>query len=196
MKMDRRAFFRKGVDKAAEMVVKRADARVSRRALRWVRPPYALNELEFLLTCTRCSACVEACPHEVVFPLPVRLGAQVVGTPALDLLNKACHLCEDWPCVASCESGALVRHDGAEKVSAAPPRLATASINTRSCLPYSGPECGACASSCPIPGAMVWEMEKPHIDPELCVGCALCRTSCIVEPKAIEIHSICAVRED
>jgi ferredoxin-type protein NapG len=186
--MDRRAFFRKGVDKAAEMVVKHADAQAAKRALHWVRPPFALNELEFLVTCTRCGECVKACPHNTVFPLPARLGAQVVGTPALDLLNKACHLCEDWPCVTSCEPNALIRPDEQDEAASPLPRLAYASINTGICLPYSGPECGACASSCPVPGAMTWDLEKPRIEPELCLGCALCRESCIVEPKAVEIR--------
>lgn len=188
--MDRRAFFRRGVDKAAEMAIKHADATVSGHAKRWVRPPYAVNELEFLVTCTRCGACVEACAHGAVFPLPARLGARVVGTPALDLLNKACHLCEDWPCVVSCEPGALLRPDEEEGVSTPLPKLATASINTRSCLPYSGPECGACAGSCPVPGAMIWESAKPRIDADLCTGCALCRQSCIMEPKAVDIRSL------
>jgi ferredoxin-type protein NapG len=58
-------------------------------------PPYAQDELAFLLACTRCGACVTACPHGVIFPLAPRLGITVAGTPALDLLHKGCHLCED-----------------------------------------------------------------------------------------------------
>jgi len=97
--MDRRTFFRRGLKEAAEVAVKHADAQVSKRAGHWIRPPFALAELEFLLACTRCGECAVACPHGVVFLLPARLGAQVLGTPALDLLTKGCLLCEDWPCV-------------------------------------------------------------------------------------------------
>ncbi|MEN8167856.1 MAG: 4Fe-4S dicluster domain-containing protein [Pseudomonadota bacterium] len=188
--MDRRAFFRRGLDKAAKAAVKHADARVSRYAKHWIRPPFALAELEFLLACTRCDDCIDACPHQLIFPLPARLGAQVVGTPALDLLNKGCQLCEDWPCVAACEPGALKRPAEQDESGIEPPRLAFAWIDTQRCLPYSGPECGACAASCSVPGAMVWEGERPRIDPDLCVGCALCREHCIVEPKAVEIRSL------
>ena len=73
---------------------------------------------------------------------------------------------------------------------APPPRLAVAEVDTATCLPYQGPECGACAGSCPVPGALVWELEKPRIDSGHCTGCALCREACIVEPKAIQIRSL------
>ncbi|MCK4710349.1 MAG: hypothetical protein KAU21_17165, partial [Gammaproteobacteria bacterium] len=61
-------------------------------------------------------------------------------------------------------------------------------INKETCLPYSGPECGAC-KVCPVEGALVWSMEKPEIDQALCTGCALCREACIVDPKAVMIQS-------
>ncbi len=187
--MDRRAFFKTIVDKTAKTAVKVADSHVSSQASHWIRPPYALDELEFLLACTRCDKCIEACPHNVIFKLPGRLGAQVIGTPAMDLLNKACHLCEDWPCVEACEPKALIfperESDGAKSL----PHIAHAEINTQTCLPYLGPECGACESSCPVPGALKWDMTRPYIDPELCTGCGLCREACIVEPKAVMIYS-------
>ncbi len=196
--MDRRGFLRGELRRAAKTAVKTAEARVTRYASRWIRPPYALDELEFLLSCSRCGECISACSHQTIFPLAARLGAQVAGTPALDLLNKACHLCTDWPCVAACEVGALKRPeiveedaDRDESIEPAPlwPQLAVARINTRACLPYSGPECGACRGSGPIPGALQWLMERPSIIAEKCIGCALCREACVLEPKAVIIHS-------
>ncbi|MCP4698728.1 MAG: hypothetical protein GY862_18035 [Gammaproteobacteria bacterium] len=192
--MDRREFFQRGFRKVSKAVVKGADALAVRRAARWVRPPHALDELEFLLACTRCGECTAACPHQVIFSLPARLGAQAAGTPALDLLHKGCHLCEDWPCVAACEPGALKRTETEDteqepKLPAPLPRIAVAQIDSRSCLPYTGPECGACRNTCPVPGAMRWEQEKPVIVPEHCIGCALCREACILEEKAVSIVS-------
>jgi len=188
--MDRRDFFRRGFGKATEVAVKVADKRVSDRAKHWIRPPYAIPELDFLLACTRCNACIEACPHDVIFPLAARLGADVVNTPALDLLKKGCHLCDDWPCVSVCKVNALVfpevDQDDYVKIN----KFATAEIDTSSCLPYSGPECGACESACPVKGALVFEREKPDINLEFCVGCALCREACIVEDKAINIKPL------
>jgi len=182
--MDRREFLRRGIGKATETAVKLVDDKLERR-VNWIRPPFALAELEFLLACSRCNQCIEACPHEVIFPLAPRLGAEVVGTPALDLLNKACHLCDDWPCVKACEPEALLM-----PVADSPktwPSLARAVINTDSCLPYLGPECGACRDICPVPEAMHWENEKPLINELACTGCAMCRVSCVLEPGAIDI---------
>lgn len=188
--MDRRDFFRRSFGKAAEVVVKEADAKVKKRAAHWIRPPFAISELEFLLACTRCDACITACPHDVIFRLPARLGADVINSPALDLLKKGCVLCDDWPCVNSCETGALIFPQQDSDTEIVAEKLARAEIDTETCLPYSGPECGACESSCPIPGALVFINEKPEINQELCVGCAMCRQACIVEEKAINIVSL------
>lgn len=182
--MDRREFFRRGVGKATEAAVRQVDEKIAQR-VNWIRPPFALPELEFLLACTRCNACLEACPHAVIFPLAARLGADVVATPALDLLNKACHLCDDWPCVQSCEPGALQLPVASEDK--AWPRLAGMTINTESCLPYLGPECGACRDACPVPGALHWRQERPAINEGQCTGCGMCREACVIEPKAISI---------
>ena len=179
--MERRAFFKFGARKAAEAVVRMADVRAEERARSWLRPPYAKPELEFLLSCTRCDACVSACPHDVIFTLSARHGVEVAGTPALDLTLRGCHLCDDWPCVAACEPNAL-------ELAGDPPRLAKLVIDTRVCLPYLGPECGACSDSCPVPGALEWpDGIRPHINQELCTGCALCREACITDPKAIAV---------
>jgi len=188
--VDRRAFFRHGLRKVSRAAVEGAEQYTARRARRWIRPPYALDELEFLLACTRCGECLEVCPNGVIFGLSTRLGAQVAATPALDLLHKGCHLCRDWPCVNICEPQALKSPESNPQGEPPPPPiLALAEIDSSACLPYAGPECGACRGSCPIPGALQWRLDKPHIVRELCVGCALCREACIVEPKAIRIRS-------
>lgn len=191
--MDRRAFFRRAAGKTTELAVKELDKKVEARAAHWIRPPFALDELDFLLACTRCKACIEACPDQVIFPLSARLGADVVSTPALDLSNKGCRLCEDWPCVQACEPRALKIPDTDEKQEEVWPRLAYVVINTETCLPYSGPECGACAPVCKVQGALVWNRERPEIDYSLCTGCAMCREVCVVTPSAIKVKSLNSV---
>ncbi len=189
-KLDRRAFFSLGLKKTAKVAVDLAQSRVEKRARRFIRPPFALNELDFLIKCSRCDACIKACPQEIIFPLPARLGVEVVSTPALDLLSGACHLCGDWPCVSACEPQALRFPNLEEESEEKPlPRLATAFINKESCLPYSGPECGACGSVCPVPGVLTWDMTKPEINRLTCIGCAQCREACITEPKSITLRS-------
>ena len=188
--MDRRDFFRTGVRKTAEIAYRVASEKAARRAQNWLRPPFAVGELDFLLACTRCDKCIEACPHDVLFKLPARTGARVVGTPAMDLLNRGCHLCRDWPCVTACEPDALKLPDQGEGTPPARAKLARVRIDPGTCLPYSGPECGACAHACPVPGALEWEDGlRPVINEESCTGCALCREACIVDPKAVEVSA-------
>ncbi len=188
------------------MAAQEAEARAKESASRWIRPPFAIAELDFLLNCTRCDACIESCPHDVLFPLPAKFGLQVAATPAMDLLNKGCHLCADWPCVNACEPKVLKLpdtdqvDDGKDADEAAvavlPPVLAAAAIDTSVCLPYLGPECGACAHSCPVSGALIWDGAKPRIDPDHCTGCALCREACIATPKAVLIQTLARAGRD
>jgi ferredoxin-type protein NapG len=191
--VDRRNFFRLGAHKVAKAVV---EAKIGNRASRFIRPPFAIDEVDFLDKCTRCHDCVEACPHQTIFPLSDRLDADIASTPALDLVNGACHLCSDWPCVAACEPEALKIHalmseqENMEPLPVKLPRLSQVHIEPGLCLPYSGPECGACGSVCPVPGAILWDMTKPQINMEICTGCALCRDICVTDPKAITITSI------
>lgn len=186
--MKRRDFFRAGARKAAQITSRLVVEKIAWQADGWIRPPFAADELTFLLRCTRCDKCIEACPHGVLFNLPARLGPRVAGTPAMDLLKRGCRLCADWPCVGACEPDALRLPEHGEGTPPAPPRLARVRIDRNTCLPYSGPECGACADSCPVPGALEWEDGlRPVINEGICTGCALCREACIMDPKAIEI---------
>lgn len=214
MDHNRRAFFSRGAGKAARAVSELATSKARANAAHWIRPPFAIEELDFLLACSRCGDCVDACPHNIIFPLSSKLGVKVYSTPAMDLNNKGCHLCEDWPCVQACKPKALllpvteksrdaeseslkqgendglieakVDDDGFKETLS--PKIATVFINKETCLPYNGPECGACRV-CPVEGAMTWQMEKPDINQTLCTGCALCREACILESKAITVQS-------
>lgn len=187
MDIQRRQFFRRLAGKTTDTALKHVEARVNERAKQWVRPPFAINELEFLLKCTRCNECIKACPYHIIFSLPARHGADVVGTPALDLLNKGCHLCEETPCVAACEPQVLFRP---KDVSPKHIRIAYAQLDTSLCLAYQGPECGACASVCTTENALALVHDKPIINQDYCTGCGLCREACITDPKTITISSI------
>ena len=176
--MDRREFFKFGASKAIDTVSEAVNKKMSELDINWIRPPFALPENDFVETCTKCDECLKVCPPNILFKL-------ADNTPAMDLSIRGCQMCKDWPCVSVCEPGALIRDaDNLEEL----PKFAAVTINEDTCLPYQGPECGACAHACPVPNALTWEKSiKPVIDPELCTGCALCREACIVEPKAVNI---------
>ncbi len=194
--MKRRDFFKLGIQKTAKLAYQVASEKAVQRAEKWFRPPFAVDEMAFLVDCTHCSKCIKACEYDVLFKLPARYGAAATHTPVMDLLIRGCHMCEGWPCVTACEPGVLKLpvleteqdDDARDAADPPPPKLALASIDEASCLPYSGPECGACASSCPLPGALEWSGgTKPVINQDICTGCALCREACIVSPKAITV---------
>jgi ferredoxin-type protein NapG len=200
--LKRRDLLKLGARKAVEITSRRAALKAAREAENWIRPPFAIEELDFLLACTRCDKCIEACPPGVLFKLPAKWGIKAADTPAMDLRVRGCHLCADWPCVAACEPEALkfpARENGVdEETPTVPPelpKLALVTIDTRTCLPYQGPECGACAGSCPVPGALQWQGPKPVIDQDACTGCALCREACIVDPSAIDVSALIAGEE-
>ncbi len=188
--LKRRDLLKLGARKAVEITSRAAARKVAKEAENWIRPPFAADELDFLLACTRCDKCIEACPHDVLFKLPARWGIKAAGTPAMDLRTRGCHMCQDWPCVAACEPEALKLPDGDGETPPEAAKLARVTINTKTCLPYLGPECGACAYACPVPGALEWEDGlRPVINQDVCTGCALCLEACIVEPEAVDVSA-------
>ena len=195
--MDRREFLSLGADRAAEI---KAD--LARDTPAWpgdncIRPPFAEAERDFLINCTRCDKCIAACEFDVLFKLSGDLPHPAAGTPAMDLLNRGCHMCADWPCVAACEPNALRLPPGESGAPPEPEKFALAEIDTEHCLPYRGPECGACADSCPLEGALVWRRGgRPVINSDICTGCGRCREACIVEPKAVRITLLPATRDN
>lgn len=144
-----------------------------------VRPPGALREVDFLALCTRCGDCADACPHGTVFTFNEDQGS-LAGTPVLFTEERPCRLCDGFPCVVACEPGALKQPQPGSI------RLGSARIDEKRCLPFSGPECGACAGLCPTATALTLQRGKPHIDPETCTGCGMCIAACPMSPSAIE----------
>lgn len=148
------------------------------RGTGWARPPFSMDEVDFLNTCSRCMDCIDACPHQALFPLGVKSGLLRAGTPALDLCKRGCHLCQDWPCVMACKTGALALPE-----SGSMPRLARVGVDGGRC-----PEgCDACVQACP-PRAMVREAgQAPHLDVARCPGCGLCLQACPLDPPALTL---------
>jgi len=161
---------------AAEQMADRFTPRVS-------RPPGAIPEIEFLLACTRCSACVKACPVGAILELDTRAGL-AAGTPFIDA-NRArpCVACSDAPCMPACPTGALQVIDIANAV------MGFAELDRDTCRAWTGTACDKCHRACPYPddAILVDEDGRPFVDPRSCIGCGLCRAACPTRPKSIEI---------
>src|SRR5690625_8041026 len=95
----------------ASIVLGEASARIVPRVQ---RPPGALPMVDFLLACTRCYACIDACPPGAILRLAD--GACLAsGTPFLDVGgHNPCTACPDVPCAEACPTGALITLEIAE----------------------------------------------------------------------------------
>lgn len=149
-----------------------------RQAMALHRPPRALPEEEFLDACTRCEACVEACPHDAIELAGPRL-RQAEGTPVINASKAPCQMCHDTPCVTACEPDALQNALGLS--------MGDARIQRHDCLAHQGGFCSTCVERCPVPGAIKVRDGKPTIRQGACTGCGVCHFVCPAPTNAVRI---------
>ena len=132
----------------------------------WLRPPGAVEEDLFLERCTKCGDCIDACPHDAIEKLPVH------ETPGIFPGETPCQLCEDFPCIQSCETDALMPIKNLYEV-----RMGIAKVSRNVCTAGNG--CNACVSKCPT-GAISMDFGAflVAVDEGLCVGCGICQYIC------------------
>jgi len=149
------------------------------------RPPGAVQNPDlFNEKCTVCGACVVACPHGTLFQIPDVRG------PVLDPNLRACRLCHDYPCIASCETGALKKLKKNHL-----PWFGNAFVNDEKCHNHAAkrqqnnakgtPFCKICQMGCPVKGTISFSGKKFPVFGDTCTGCGMCALVCPAD--AIEI---------
>ena len=132
----------------------------------WLRPPGAVSESTFLDRCTQCGDCVKACPYGAI------TGHPRSGLPILFPDQAPCYLCDDFPCIAACATGALVAVDRVEDV-----RMGLAVVSSKGCTAEQG--CNACVSQCPVHAlSMDFDLLRIIVSDQQCVGCGICEYTC------------------
>ncbi|HET8649521.1 MAG TPA: 4Fe-4S dicluster domain-containing protein [Gemmatimonadales bacterium] len=178
----RRDLFRHAVGEWVERLMLQAEERVAPG--KWHRPPGALPEVALAAACTRCDACINACPAQALMRVPVE-GGLAAGTPYLDPRLQPCLVCADMPCAAACPTDALT----VPETGWAGLRLAEVTFVPERCVTFEGIACGVCAASCPVgeSALMMDEGGHPVLRREGCVGCGICVRACITSPSSFEL---------
>ena len=71
-----------------------------------LRPPGAVEEDKFLKLCIKCGQCLQVCPYDAIELEDIEGGASV-GMAYINPEKRGCYLCEAFPCMLACPSGAL-----------------------------------------------------------------------------------------
>ena len=196
--VDRRRFFRQGLRELLKPLVNAAEP--IERALRefdalevalpkivglvqpqkWLRPPGALPQDDFLSTCSRCAVCVAVCPaHAIKLDTS---GVKGNGAPYIVPSEMACVVCDGLHCMQNCPSGALVFTPPAEI------DMGTAVWHEHLCVRTRGENCTICVDQCPMgSAALTLEDGRVKVIEDGCVGCGVCEQQCPTTPKSITV---------
>jgi ferredoxin-type protein NapG len=200
---DRGDFFKSLGRLVAGFIAERVEEAVTGVGPKLLRPPGALDEFDFLVSCTRCDKCLRACPQGSIY----RAGPQAAlaaGTPIIEPRAMPCFLCTDLPCVTACPEGALVwpKRKAAGQELEGPPavKMGTARVKRNRCLTYEregrpAEPCRTCVDRCPYPGVAIRMSEPeaedgtahPVVIDDFCTGCGLCSFGCPTPEPAIVI---------
>ncbi len=164
-----------------------------------IRPPGA-RENDLLSKCIRCGECVRVCPTGGLQPALNEAGLEGLWAPnLLPRLGYCDYSCN--ACGQVCPTGAipaLALEEKRQKV------VGVAYLDTNRCIPWSSYRpCIVCQEMCPVPDKAVKleevdvvapdgtpvHLQRPRVQPELCIGCGICEYQCPINgPAAIRVY--------
>jgi polyferredoxin len=183
-----------------------------------IRPPGAVEERAFLERCIRCAECMKVCPNNALHPAFFEAGVEGLWTPILiariGYCEYSCVLCGQV-----CPTGAIQKITEKEKMGLGQPpiKIGTAFYDHGRCLPWSmQTPCIVCEEFCPTSPKAIWveevdapmrdskpgpdgappafksvHLQRPHVDPSLCIGCGACEKVCPVQDQpAVYVTSV------
>lgn len=151
--------------------------RTAQTATRILRPPGAVAEPAFSAMCNRCGRCIQVCPAQALWPMPVTAGYSNFETPCVIPRKARCDLC--LACQEVCPTGAIARVDISGGC------MGTAKIQPERCIAWNdGKLCFICGEQCPVLAISGDERHRPTVSVEQCVGCGACENACPVAGEA------------
>lgn len=183
-----------------------------------IRPPGSVDELEFLDRCIRCGECMKVCPNNAIHPALGEAGIEGLWTPIMipriGYCEQSCVLCGQV-----CPTGAIRKFSEKERRGDGQPpiKVGTAFYDFGRCLPWAmQTPCIVCEEFCPTSPKAIWveevevplrdnkhgadgsppamktvKLQRPHVDPSLCIGCGACEKVCpVIDEPAIAVSSV------
>ena len=152
---------------------------------KWLRPPGAVAEDEFLDKCQRCGACVTACPANAIAALNSP-DPRLAQTPVIRPSIAACVVCEGLLCTHACPSGALLPLIDPRMI-----QMGLAVVSAAQCVRSRGESCTECVDKCPLGLSAIRfnDAGPPEVLAEGCTGCGVCELYCPTTPKAIIVEA-------
>jgi len=185
---------------------------------RVIRPPGSVPEKEFLERCIRCAECMKVCPNNALHPAFFEAGVEGIWTPILipriGYCEHSCVLCGQV-----CPTGAIQKITEEQKLGVGQKAISigTAFYDLGRCLPWAmSTPCIVCEEFCPTSPKAIWveeaivpkrlpmaqpdgappkmetvAVQRPHVDPSLCIGCGACEKVCPVQDQpAVYVTSV------
>jgi polyferredoxin len=199
------------VTRVADVIDQNYDHRV-------IRPPGSVSEKDFLERCIRCAECMKVCPNNALHPAFFEAGIEGIWTPILipriGYCEHSCVLCGQV-----CPTGAIQKITEEQKLGVGQKAISigTAFYDQGRCLPWAmSTPCIVCEEFCPTSPKAIWveeatvpkrlpiapadggepametvKVQRPHVDPSLCIGCGACEKVCPVQDKpAVYVTSV------